>query len=104
MLTACGEPERDWPAPSPALWEVSGPQGERGWLFGTIHSLPDGAEWRTPAVDRALAASDVLVVEIAALGDRKQATEAFAARARTPRSRRCRSACPRPTALPSPRS
>jgi hypothetical protein len=26
-LAACGEPARDWPDPSPALWEVSGRNG-----------------------------------------------------------------------------
>lgn len=49
-----------------------------------MHSLPDGVEWRTPAFEQALAASDLLVVEIAELGDRAEATEALAARARSP--------------------
>jgi len=67
-LAACSsEPAREWPAPSPALWEVSGPEGQRGWLFGTVHALPDGVAWRTPALESALADSSVLVVEIADL-------------------------------------
>ena len=67
-LTGCGGPAREWPEPSPALWEVTGPDGAQGWLFGTIHSLPEGARWRTPAVDEALARSSLLVVEVAELG------------------------------------
>lgn len=76
-LAACGSPARDWPAPSPALWEVTGPGGAHGWLFGTIHSLPDGAKWRTKAVDDALTRSGVLVVEIADLDDTAAAKRAF---------------------------
>lgn len=78
-LAGCGAPEREWPAPSPALWEVTGADGARGWLFGTIHALPDGVEWRTPALDEALTQAATLVVEVAALGDRATAAEAFAA-------------------------
>ena len=78
LLAACGEkadgPPIDWPAPSPALWEVSGPDGARGWLFGTIHRLPEHAEWSTPALERAFAARDVLVLEISEY-DRPQATQ-----------------------------
>ncbi len=81
-LAGCA-PERSWPEPTPALWEVTGPDGERGWLFGTIHALPGGAEWRTGAVDEALAAADVVVVEVAELGDGQAARAAFAERSRT---------------------
>ena len=83
-LAACGSPARDWPAPSPALWEVTGEDGTRGWLFGTIHALPDGAEWRTEAVDAALGDAGALVVEVAELGDRAAAAEAFDAVATSP--------------------
>jgi len=83
-LAACGEPARDWPAPSPALWEVSGPQGEKAWLFGTIHALPGGVEWRTPAFERAFAASGVVMVEIGNLGDSAAAAQAFTDFATTP--------------------
>lgn len=77
LLAACGEAERDWPEPSPALWEVVSPGGERGWLFGTIHALPDDVPWRPPVLELALARSGVLVVEIAAVGDAAKATDAF---------------------------
>lgn len=82
-LASCGAPEREWPEPSPALWELSGPNGEHGWLFGTIHALPDGVEWRTGAVDEAVAASDLLVVEVAELGDGERAAATFEQRATT---------------------
>ncbi len=68
-LAGCGAPEQPWPPPSPALWEVTGEDGTRGWLFGTIHALPDGVEWRTPAFERAFAGAGTLVVEIENLAD-----------------------------------
>lgn len=81
-LAACGAPEREWPAPSPALWEIAGPNGEHGWLFGTIHALPDGAQWHTPTIDRAFASADLLMVEIGNLADPEEARKAFDAYAR----------------------
>lgn len=77
-LAACGAPAEDWPPPSPALWEVTGPDGQRGWLFGTIHSLPDGVKWRTPALDAAIGQAGVLVVEVANLGEGEVGAKAFA--------------------------
>jgi uncharacterized protein YbaP (TraB family) len=76
-LSACGETARDWPEPSPALWEVSGRNGEKAWLFGTIHALPEGVQWRTAAFDAAFAEADVLLVEIGDLGNSGAAAEAF---------------------------
>ena len=83
-LAGCGGAGREWPAPSPALWEVTGADGAHGWLFGTIHALPDGAEWRTPALDAALGDAATLVVEVAALDDRAKGAEAFAAVSTSP--------------------
>ena len=65
LLAGCAPAAEDWPAPTPALWRVTAPSGQAGWLFGTIHALPDGAEWRTPALDAAAEQSGVLIVEIA---------------------------------------
>ncbi|BBC73074.1 conserved hypothetical protein [Altererythrobacter sp. B11] len=82
-LSGCGtggEKARDWPPPHPALWEVTSPAGERGWLFGTVHALPAGVEWRTPALDAQLAEARTLVVEIADLVDTGAANAAFSAR------------------------
>lgn len=77
-LAACGAPAGDWPPPSPALWEVTGAEGQRGWLFGTIHSLPNGAEWRTPALESVIGQADLLVVELANLGEGGAGARAFA--------------------------
>lgn len=74
-IAGCAPP----PEPArPAFWQVSGPQGERGWLLGTIHALPRPALWRSPAIDAALAEADTLAVEIANLDDRAGMAEAFA--------------------------
>lgn len=75
--------ERAEPA-RPALWEVSGPRGEHGWLFGTIHVLPKKADWRSPAVDRGLNGTNLLVLEIAAIDDDAKTRAAFEALARSP--------------------
>lgn len=72
------------PPPSPAIWQVTAPDGQTGWLFGTIHALPDGYRWKTPAVNQALDKAGVLVVEVADLGDGTAAQRAFAAVAQSP--------------------
>lgn len=79
-LAGCGGPgeqQPDWPDPSPALWQVTGPEGQQAWLFGTVHALPEGLEWQTDAVDQAFDAAGVLVVEIADLGDNARAFPIF---------------------------
>lgn len=79
-LAGCGQPAPKPPPPSPAIWQVTAPGGQQGWLFGTIHALPDGYDWRTPQVTQALAESGVLVVEVANLADSAAAAREFAAR------------------------
>ena len=46
----------------PALWEVKD-RDTTIYLFGTIHLLPAQYEWKTRALDRAIANSDMLYVE-----------------------------------------
>ena len=76
LLASCGKPE---PA-APALWEVTGPEGQHGYLFGTIHALPDGIDWRTERLQRAFSDSNALVVEVVAM----EPAELFAKLATTP--------------------
>ena len=75
-LTAACDPAPD-PA-DPALWEVTAPGGQRGWLFGTVHALPAPAKWDTPPVATALAEADLLMVEIADVGDSDAIGKVFA--------------------------
>lgn len=80
-LSGCSAPDpladHDWPDAAPALWEVTSPAGETGWLFGTVHALPDGLDWQSPAVDAAVAQSDLLLVEIADLGNNPSSAGIF---------------------------
>lgn len=80
-LAACGPRsgvESSVPDSYPALWEVTGEDGsEEGWLFGTIHALPDGTQWRSPEFRDVVARADTLVVEVGNLGDRQRLAEVF---------------------------
>lgn len=72
VLAGCerNAPDDTAPPPVPALYEWTGADGAReGWLFGTIHALPDGVTWRTDVLDDAVAGADMLVVEVATLDD-----------------------------------
>lgn len=50
------------PAPRPAIWLLAD-EDTRIYLFGTVHVLPPGFRWRSPALDRIVAEADELVVE-----------------------------------------
>ena len=70
LLAACGKqadtakPE----GPYPALWEIADGNGAtEGWMFGTIHALPDGTRWRSERLDTVVGQADMLVVEVANL-------------------------------------
>lgn len=82
LVAACGQPDKQPPVgpdePNPLLWEIARADGtSAGWLIGTIHALPDGVEWRTPALDNAVAQAGVLAVEIAELDDGRAVASAF---------------------------
>lgn len=47
----------------PPLWRVRDADTEMV-LFGSVHALPPGVEWRTAALDQALAEADLVVFEI----------------------------------------
>jgi uncharacterized protein YbaP (TraB family) len=49
-------------APKPALWKVAD-RDTTIYLFGTIHLLPRGTQWQSPAFAAAARSSDSLVVE-----------------------------------------
>ena len=69
-LAACAgaaEPARP-EARHPAMWKLADEDTDI-WLFGTIHLLPEGQAWRTPALEAALAEADELVLEVADVDD-----------------------------------
>lgn len=47
---------------SPALWKIAD-KDTTIYLFGTIHALPEGYQWRGPVLERAFASADTLVIE-----------------------------------------
>lgn len=75
---APGTPAGGNPPPSPLLYEIASADGAvEGWMFGTIHALPDATAWQTPAIARVIDAADLLVVEVK-LGDGAAGRAAFA--------------------------
>jgi len=84
LLAGCKQAPRQAIDPSPALWEVTGSDGQHGYLFGTIHALPDGHQWRTKVLDDAFAASDRLLVEVDLAANGRDISQIFARLSRTP--------------------
>lgn len=56
-------PAQSTAPPAPAIWKIEGPNG-RVYLFGSIHVLPAGFVWRTPALEAAIASAHKLSFEI----------------------------------------
>ena len=48
--------------PHPAIWKISSGKSTI-YLFGTIHILPPGFQWRSDTLDRVVAGADTLIVE-----------------------------------------
>nr|WP_247711849.1 TraB/GumN family protein [Qipengyuania qiaonensis] len=64
--------------PHPALWEITDGSGTvEGWMFGTIHALPDDTRWRSPRLDEIVGKADMLVVEVANLEDGAELSSLF---------------------------
>ena len=77
-LTACAaEAAPAAKAARPAMWKVADSDTTL-YLFGTIHLLPKGQSWRTPAMDSALAGADELVLEVANIDDMMASAQAMA--------------------------
>jgi len=60
-------------APGPALWRLSDAD-TTVYLFGTVHALPEGADWYDARIQRAFAEADELVTEINMDDQRESAT------------------------------
>lgn len=84
--TACSDMAGgDGTPPSPLLYEIEDADGQAvGWMFGTIHSLPAGTQWRTPVLEKVVDQAGVLAVEIAALDDQAALRQTFSDLATTP--------------------
>lgn len=68
----------------PGFWLVEGAKGEKAWLLGTVHALPDPVDWRSAKIDTALAEANLLVLEVADITDDTKTAKAFAALAQSP--------------------
>ena len=55
-------------AADPGLWVIRD-HDSTIYLFGTVHMLKPDVKWRSPELDKALAASNELVLEVAGLDD-----------------------------------
>jgi hypothetical protein len=78
-LAACAAqraPTAEAAAAKPAMWRVAD-DDTAVYLFGTFHLLPENFQWRTQAFERALAAADELVLEVANVGDQVAAAQAM---------------------------
>lgn len=84
-LAACGNRPADGPPPNPLLYEIASADGVvEGWMLGTIHALPDDADWRTPAIGRVIDTADLLVVEVGEAKGRDEGPSIFNSLAQSP--------------------
>ncbi|MBU6207125.1 MAG: TraB/GumN family protein, partial [Alphaproteobacteria bacterium] len=60
----------------PGLWKAQGRAGTI-YLFGTVHVLPQGLQWHTPALEQAEQASSNLYLEVGNLDDQAAMLKAF---------------------------
>jgi uncharacterized protein len=70
-ISAPAEPGR------PALWMIESPEGQKAWLFGTIHVLPPGTDWQSDVLDKALHEARTLVLEASGLDDQEAVAKVF---------------------------
>jgi uncharacterized protein YbaP (TraB family) len=50
--------------PHPAIWQITNGSGRGSiYLFGTIHILPPGFQWRSETLDHIMTRTDTLIVE-----------------------------------------
>lgn len=82
VSSACSSPAPARPA-KPAVWKLSDPDTTI-YLFGTVHVLPTGVSWRTPAFEKMVASADELVLEIADQGDKAATAATYARLAASP--------------------
>ncbi|WP_336963266.1 TraB/GumN family protein [Sphingobium aquiterrae] len=84
LTSACGsQPALRTDGKGPALWRIE--KGEtRGYLFGTVHALPDDVAWETPALRDAMAGADRLVVEARGLDDSEMLQTTFQSLGQSP--------------------
>mgnify|MGYP002654458148 CR=1 FL=1 len=82
---APGNDAADGPPPSPLLYEIASADGAvEGWMIGTIHALPDGTKWRTPAITKVAGEADLLIVEVGDLKSRGDAPSIYSSLAQSP--------------------
>lgn len=82
---APGKDQAEGAPPNPLLYEIASADGTvEGWMFGTIHALPDGTAWRSAAITDVLERADLLVVEISDFSGRGKGTSVFSELALSP--------------------
>jgi uncharacterized protein YbaP (TraB family) len=64
------EPDR------PALWRISR-GAQQGWILGTIHVVPSGANWLSQPIRAAIGRSGQLVIEVSGLAEERKDQAVF---------------------------